>query len=242
MENPMARMKRLSTRRIHAGEIRDATGSPQAPLYSNTTFAFDSTVDLLDAVEGRRHGNLYTHYGLNPSILSLEGKLASLLGRWYGDPLSVEVAQAMLGRAHAALQASYRRGADGLDCHIQMMIAHYWVGDAIDSDYRNLVVSDRRAIALVELVYGQLLMSKKLKGAMDHLDAGFEHATELVEASEYFSLRERHRLLAHIPLSERPSLPRDLSSLLTEASVIERLKIANSQRRVLAFDPSDTIG
>lgn len=156
--------------------------------------------------------------------------------------MSVEEARAMLGQAHTALQAAYRSGADGLDCRIQMMIARYWLGDAINSDYRNLVVFDRLAIALVELVYGQLLMSKKLKGAMDYLDAGFEHATELVEASEYFSLRERHRLLAHIPLSERPSLPRDMRSLLTEARVIERLKISNSQQRVLTFDPSDTIG
>ncbi len=76
----MTRTKSLSTRCVHAGEIRDASGSPHTPLYSTTTFAFDSTADLLDVVEGRRRGNLYTRYGLNPSILSLEEKLASLEG------------------------------------------------------------------------------------------------------------------------------------------------------------------
>lgn len=75
----MTRMTGLSTRYVHAGEIRDASGSPHTPLYSTTTFAFDSTADLLDVVEGRRRGNLYTRYGLNPSILSLEEKLASLV-------------------------------------------------------------------------------------------------------------------------------------------------------------------
>lgn len=70
----------LSTRCVHAGETRDESGSPHTPLYTTTTFAFDSTADLLDVVEGRRRGNLYTRYGLNPTILSLEEKLASLEG------------------------------------------------------------------------------------------------------------------------------------------------------------------
>ena len=34
--------------------------------------------DLLDVVDGRKEGNLYTRYGLNPTIRSLERKLADL--------------------------------------------------------------------------------------------------------------------------------------------------------------------
>lgn len=68
----------LSTRAIHAGELEDAHGSPHTPVYTTTTFRFDSTADLLDVVEGRKTGSLYTRYGLNPTILSLEAKLASL--------------------------------------------------------------------------------------------------------------------------------------------------------------------
>jgi len=48
------------------------------PIYNTTTFGFRSTADLLDVVEGRRPGNLYTRYGLNPTIRSVEAKLASL--------------------------------------------------------------------------------------------------------------------------------------------------------------------
>lgn len=70
----------LSTRCVHAGEIADPQGSPHTPLYSTTTFAFDSTADLLDVVEGRKAGNLYTRYGLNPTITSLEAKLAAIEG------------------------------------------------------------------------------------------------------------------------------------------------------------------
>ncbi len=70
----------LSTRCVHSGELHDPQGSPHTPLYSTTTFAFGSTADLLDVVEGRKSGNLYTRYGLNPTIRSLEEKLASLEG------------------------------------------------------------------------------------------------------------------------------------------------------------------
>jgi cystathionine gamma-synthase len=68
----------FSTNAIHAGEIKDAFGSSHIPLYSTTTFKFDSTADMLDVVEGRRPGGFYTRYGSNPTIMSLEAKLACL--------------------------------------------------------------------------------------------------------------------------------------------------------------------
>jgi O-acetylhomoserine/O-acetylserine sulfhydrylase-like pyridoxal-dependent enzyme len=46
----------LSTRCVHAGEVRDAEGSPHTPIYNTTTFGFRSTAELLDVVEGRRPG------------------------------------------------------------------------------------------------------------------------------------------------------------------------------------------
>jgi cystathionine gamma-synthase/methionine-gamma-lyase len=70
----------LSTRCVHAGEHRDAEGAIHTPLYNHSTFAFDTTADLLDVVEGRKPGNLYTRYGLNPTIRSAEAKLADLEG------------------------------------------------------------------------------------------------------------------------------------------------------------------
>lgn len=69
---------KLSTRCVHEGEIKDLQGSPHTPIYNTTTFIFDTTKDLLDVVDGKKEGNLYTRYGLNPTIKSLERKLASL--------------------------------------------------------------------------------------------------------------------------------------------------------------------
>ena len=73
-------MPGLSTRAIHGHSFEDAQGSPHPPIYNTTTFAFASTADVLDVVDGRRTGNLYTRYGLNPSSRALEQTLASLEG------------------------------------------------------------------------------------------------------------------------------------------------------------------
>lgn len=74
----MGREIGLSTKCVHSGEIKDTQGSPHTPVYNTTTFAFDSTSQLLDVIEERSAGNLYTRYGSNPSIRSLEAKLSSL--------------------------------------------------------------------------------------------------------------------------------------------------------------------
>ena len=68
----------LETRCVHSGETKDAHGCPHTPLYNTTTFVYDKTSDILDVVEGRKPGALYTRYGLNPTIFSLEAKLAAL--------------------------------------------------------------------------------------------------------------------------------------------------------------------
>lgn len=71
----------LTTKLIHSNNgLADQHGAPHTPVYNTTTFAFPSTADILDVVEGRKTGALYTRYGLNPSILSLEKQLAILEG------------------------------------------------------------------------------------------------------------------------------------------------------------------
>jgi cystathionine gamma-synthase/methionine-gamma-lyase len=68
----------LSTRCVHAGDVRDPHGALHAPLYNHSTFGFAGTKDVLDVVEGRVQGSLYTRYGMNPTITALEAKLADL--------------------------------------------------------------------------------------------------------------------------------------------------------------------
>jgi len=70
----------LATRTIHGHALTDPHGSPHMPIYDTTTFTFQSTREVLDVVEGRKVGSLYTRYGLNPSIFALEETLAGLEG------------------------------------------------------------------------------------------------------------------------------------------------------------------
>lgn len=76
----MTDSKVLSTICVHAGETKDVNGCPHTPLYNTTTFVYEKTADILDVVEGRKSGSLYTRYGMNPTIVSLEEKLAALEG------------------------------------------------------------------------------------------------------------------------------------------------------------------
>lgn len=71
---------RLSSLCIHGGEGMDEQGAVHTPIYNHTTFGFASTQGILDVVEGRSEGNLYTRYGLNPTIRAVERKIAALEG------------------------------------------------------------------------------------------------------------------------------------------------------------------
>ena len=100
--------KALSTRCIHAGEVDDTFGSPRTPLYTTTTFKFPSTAELLDVIEGRKPGNLYTRYGMNPTVTAAEAKLACLEGS--------ETAL-MFGAGMAAISALFlAHGRRGIAC------------------------------------------------------------------------------------------------------------------------------
>lgn len=70
----------FATKCVHGGYSLDAQGGIHAPLYSHSTFGFSSTQGVLDVVEGRSEGNLYTRYGMNPTIKATERKLAGLEG------------------------------------------------------------------------------------------------------------------------------------------------------------------
>jgi cystathionine gamma-synthase/methionine-gamma-lyase len=80
--SPDARSGRagLSTVCVHGDEELDAQGGMHVPLYNHSTFGFGSTRALLDVVEGRKDGNLYTRYGLNPTIRAIERRLAMIDG------------------------------------------------------------------------------------------------------------------------------------------------------------------
>ncbi len=162
---------------------------------------------------------------------------------WYGDPLSPEQAGRLLSLSRVKLRMAYVESHSCFSAHLLALIGRFWQGRDIRPDYLSLVAAAETDTdhALLKLVYGQLLMSRKLKGANCHLSSGFYLAAPLLLPRDYFRMVKRHDLLCYLPLSDEPSEPGDLRTLLSEAAVIRRLR----SRRIFNDDAGmrlDTIG
>jgi len=73
-----SRLKGFSTKSVHAGEKPDPiTGSITTPIYQTSNFAFKNTQDVLDLMNEKKKGYIYTRYG-NPTTRTVERKLAEL--------------------------------------------------------------------------------------------------------------------------------------------------------------------
>jgi hypothetical protein len=162
----------------------------------------------------------------------VEGAPITLSG-WLAEPLPV-------AHARAALAGLGRRSVGGPDgpgkpfaVQLGEMICRYWAGREIEADYLNLSALYRgeREQATLELVSGQLLIARRLRGAWHHLDRGFGLAARLLGAEDYFVVLGRHELLRQLPLFPKPSPPAGLDALLCEARVIARLR-GNAPRRL----------
>ncbi len=165
------------------------------------------------------------------------------LGMWYAEPMQPGQARILLGRASYRMHRWRRCGHHCVTGRLQILVAHYWMGVGTPQDYDMAVHAafrNRRAAALAELVYGQLLLSRKLASAFDHLDAGFLLAAPVMTAGDYLDVRRRHDLLRRIELGNVPSPALGLADLMVEAAVISRLEGRLPQQ--FRHDPSDTSG
>ncbi len=153
-----------------------------------------------------------------------DGQLS--LSEWYAEPLDEHQAQAMLSEAHNRQRQAHRQRRQCGACPFHELVAGFWLGRSTEALYDRLVRTDQdpRRRALAELIGGQLLMSRRLQGAMEHLRNGFFLAAPYLRAAEYFQVLKRHDLLALLPLLQRPAPPQGLESLLREAQVIRQLQ------------------
>jgi hypothetical protein len=171
----------------------------------------------------------------------LKSARPSLTG-WYADPLAAAEAQALLDRADRRLRSRLCRGGRCFQLHVLRMICHHWLQSDSALDFRQLsaLASDDSERALVELVYGQLLISGKRLPARQHLARGFSLAARHLDTVDYLLLLRRHDLLEYLTLSGSPVAAQDLRSLLNEAAVISRLR--GNERRVHKSSHRDTLG
>jgi hypothetical protein len=176
---------------------------------------------------------------------SLSGLLSTTpasLSDWYGDPLAKPVAGALLAQLRTRQQSCLRAGIPCFQLQVLAIICHGWLGSEAEFGYEQLVAlaADAHERALLELVQGQLLASRKCLAAMGHLQQGFRLAAPLLASDGYFELVRRHELLGYLFFSEKPSAPQNLASLLNEAAVINRLR--TGERRHYAAGHLDTVG
>ncbi|MGA7802045.1 MAG: hypothetical protein WCC36_14675 [Gammaproteobacteria bacterium] len=173
----------------------------------------------------------------------IEGPLP--VAAWYAEPMGRAAAADLLQEALERLQQSYAQGRPCFACRLQELIARYWLGWDVEGDYRTLMATapGERDLALTDLVYGQLLMSRKRAAAMTHLNDGFARAVHQLAAREYFQVLRRHELLGYLPVASRGhASPQGLDALLAEAGVIRRLQGERTSYASSAADGDDTAG
>lgn len=181
---------------------------------------------------------------MTPELCTAAGLLKTAwpsLAGWYADPIAAPEARVLLDTAQRRLQSRLCRGGRCFPLHMLRMICHHWLqsGSALDYQQLSTLACDDSERALVELVYGQLLISGKRLPARQHLARGFSLAARHLETADYFLLVRRHELLGCLPLSGAPAAPQDLRSLLKEAAVIRRLQ--DGERRAYKNPHCDTL-
>lgn len=169
---------------------------------------------------------------------------ADALMLWY--PGAVEPARAALvwDAARRMLREAHLSGASSFPGRVLEIVSRFWLDKPIELYYLEMraIAADARERAIAELVYGQLLITCRLRMSLSHLAAGVGHARGLLTTQDYFALLRRHALLSGLYLGDEPRPPQNLSSLLLEAAVIRRLKVAILDRPRWASDARDTVG
>jgi len=84
--------------------------------------------------------------------------------------------------------------------------------------------SNQTLVALLTLIYGQLLIACKLKPAFEYLDRGLIQSADFLVPTDYFKVVNRHELLSVLPLFEQARPAADLRTLENEARILARLK------------------
>ena len=151
-----------------------------------------------------------------------------ILARWYGTPMEADKARALLRRS---LSPRARRGPYGRA--LCRLVARFWLNQACSDSFQQLLQvypDNRHAQALAHLVYGQLLMSRRLEGAQQRLAEGFRVGSHLFSPHDYFEVNRRHQLLVALPLSPSPLPPEGLDGLLATAQVVGRLRKSQGRK------------
>ena len=159
-------------------------------------------------------------------VVSEGAEIAPLLAVWHAEPVPEAVARERYAEAERAYGEALRQGACAFLARWRMLTLRFWRGRSVTMDLLELraACSDDARRALVELTFGQLLVSRGLEPGHGQLETGFRLAVSYLSARDYREVARRHRLLARLPLGSHARPPRGLVALMREAGVIERLE------------------
>jgi len=151
---------------------------------------------------------------------------SSLLAGWYATPLSLDEAHELMREVQQRHKKSVIEGTPCLLCEIEEMAAAFWSGKSVKTSLELAVRTEKNPAraALLQLAYGQLLLSCKRENAFEYLDRGLHQAADYFDPSDYFQVMNRHELLSGLPLFAEGRPPADLATLENEARILARLK------------------
>jgi len=161
---------------------------------------------------------------------------------WYATPLDRDRLTGLQLAAEAGLQRSRCRGTPEFGPQLLRLVCRSLGGADVSGEYHRLARTGpgTREAALLELVYGQLLVCRKRLPATTHLERGCIQAAGFLETCDYFGLVRRHETLGYLALTECAGEPLPLHALLTEGAVIRRLRAG--RRCVTEHAHHDTVG
>lgn len=155
------------------------------------------------------------------------------LAAWHAEPIAKAAAEAQLARLRTAarweerLEALRLRELLGLPADMQREVL---LAEADDERHR----------AAVELITGQVMLARRLRGAWSWLEAAEQRLAHRLPGPRYLALLQRHAALRALPLFEWPSPIRPLVELLAIAAAAARLE--RPQRPLTTLDRRDTLG
>jgi hypothetical protein len=179
---------------------------------------------------------------LNP-VQSLRHTQTPSLADWYADPMTPAQAQSIIDVARDGFRQACVTGRPSPYYRFMTLIGRYWLVGNVEMQFEVMMAtaSDDRQGALLQLIYGQLLLSRKRRDAFSYLDSGFLRATQWLAAPDYLRVLKQHELLRYLTLSHNPAPAMDLKSLIAEARVI-RCLVGGTRQRSVCAGSTDTVG
>lgn len=155
------------------------------------------------------------------------------LALWHADPLPEGEAQARLAQLRTA--TTWDERLEVLRLRLMLDLPAEMQREVLFSE-----ANDDLQRAAVELVTGQVMLARRLKGAWAWLDSAEKRLAHRLPGPGYVGIMRRHATLKALTLLEQPKALRTLEELLAIASATAMFE--GMKRPDFAGDQRDTLG